>query len=156
MQNMLQIPWRSIQDATDVPWPKNKLTWSAPFNHTGLDYFGSLWVNWRSREEKGMGLLIHLRCCESRPPRNCKRSNSGGVLVGITKMYCKTWKSWRNHLRQCSSIQVIKIHNWCCMAESHQRHICALVYLQWRNQVVIYHWTITIDGRILWKISGKQ
>ena len=47
-----------------------------------------LWTSVRkigeSREEKGMGLVIHLRCCEGHSPRNCIRSNSEGVLVTTT------------------------------------------------------------------------
>ena len=31
--------------------------------------------------------------CEGRPPRNCRRSNSERVLVGISKIYRKTGKS---------------------------------------------------------------
>ena len=70
---------------------KNRLTRSVPFKHTGLDYFGRKIAE--SREKKGMGLLIHLRCCEGCPSRSCRRPNSRGILVGIAKIYFKMEKS---------------------------------------------------------------
>ena len=40
------------------PWPKNKLTQSAPFKHTGLDYFGPLYVKSQNREKKKVWVCL--------------------------------------------------------------------------------------------------
>ena len=40
------------------PWPKNKLTQSAPFKHTGLDYFGLLYVKLQNRDEKKVWICL--------------------------------------------------------------------------------------------------
>ena len=73
----------------------NKRLLYTVFNHTLSQIRTKYWIvrgraevkirkTGESREEKGMGLLIHLRCCEGHPPRNCRRSNSEGVLVITT------------------------------------------------------------------------
>ena len=41
-----------------MPWPKNKLTQSAPFKHTGLDYFGPLYVILQNRERKKVWVCL--------------------------------------------------------------------------------------------------
>ena len=40
------------------PWPKNKLTRSAPFKHTGLDYFGPLYVKLQNQEKKKVWVCL--------------------------------------------------------------------------------------------------
>ena len=42
-----------------------------------------------SIEEKRMGLLIYLRCCEGCPSRSCRQSNSVVVLVGILRVIAR-------------------------------------------------------------------
>ena len=37
------------------PWPKNKLTRSTAFKHTGLDYFGRLYIKLKNQEKKRHG-----------------------------------------------------------------------------------------------------
>ena len=76
------------------PWPKNKFSTISTFQAHSVRLLWTPVSNIaESREEKGMVLLIHLRSCEGCPPRNCRRPNSRGILVAITKIYCKSGKS---------------------------------------------------------------
>ena len=34
------------------PWPKNKVTKSSPFQNTGLDYFGPLYIKQNGNEKQ--------------------------------------------------------------------------------------------------------
>ena len=40
------------------PWPKNKLTQSAPLKHTGLDYFGPLYIKLQNWEKKRVWVCL--------------------------------------------------------------------------------------------------
>ena len=40
------------------PWPKNKLTRSIPFQHTGLDDFGPLYVKAKNQEKKKVWVCL--------------------------------------------------------------------------------------------------
>ena len=112
------------------PWPKKQVNTISIFQ---AHWLRLLWAPVRkiaeSREKKGMGLLIHLSCCEGHPPRNCRQPNSRGILVGITKIYCKTGKFQRNHLRKRSSIQAIKIHKYYRCLILHIKENCLLNYI---------------------------
>ena len=41
-----------------LSWPKNKLRRSAPFKHTGLDYFGPLYVKSQNRKKKKVWVCL--------------------------------------------------------------------------------------------------
>ena len=55
MQNMSELPRRSIQGATGVTMAKNKLTQSAPYKHTG---FGPLYVKLENQEKKKIWVCL--------------------------------------------------------------------------------------------------
>ena len=55
---MSELPRRSIQGATDVTMAKNKLTQSAPYKHTALDYFGPLYVKLENQEKKKIWVCL--------------------------------------------------------------------------------------------------
>lgn len=120
----------STQEVSNVAMAEKQVNKITTFQ---THWRGLLWTlvckTEESKEEKSMGLLIHLLCCESPPPRYCILSNSGGVLDEITKIYYK--KSSLTMQLNLSTIRLI--HNWCYMAESYQRPICAIVHFQSRN-----------------------
>ena len=44
-----------------APWPKSKVTESPAFEHTGLDYFGALYIK-QNKERKGRGGGCYVIC----------------------------------------------------------------------------------------------
>ena len=51
------------------PWPKNKVTKSSPFQSTGLDYFGPLYIKQKNKES--MGMFVYLRCSDDHLSGDC-------------------------------------------------------------------------------------
>ena len=55
------------------PWPKNKVTKSLPFQNTGLDYFGPLYIkqNGNEKNKESTGMFVYLHCSEGHPSGDC-------------------------------------------------------------------------------------
>ena len=114
------------------PWLSNKVIKSLPFQFTGLDYFGPLYIKSLNHVDKRK-VWVCLFTCVDVTEIDVSFISRRGKLQQII---------WDNAPR-------IKLMKSCCLGKRNQGSRCSITYHRTKNQMVVHNPTISMDGRIL-------
>ena len=88
------------------PWRKERVREALPFEYTGLDYFGPLYIKYYDGNEKDMSMFIYLHGSKGHTPRTCWRYVSWSVPAVLTSVCGMMRYSSSDTIWQCKTIQI--------------------------------------------------